>query len=379
MNRIRIIHLLHQLGIGGAENGVVNLVNHIDADRFATAICAFSKYDFYPERVDERKTKIFNIGKTGGNDLSIPMKLHKILKEWRPHIVHTHAWGTLCEGVIAAKLAKVPIVIHGEHGTIQQKKSNVFVQKIFWRITDQVLSVSKNHRDRLSKTVGFPEHMILDLPNGVDSHRFHHRKMDICTDLPEKNNNIIIGTVGRLEPVKNQELLIRSFAELLQRFRHIKLWIAGGGALKEQLENLADELGAASDILFLGKRDDIPQILNRIDIFVLPSLSEGMSNTILEAMSSGLPVIACRVGGNPELIRDGVTGFLTPSRDQNALSRAVAFLVENEEVRGMMGESARKRIETEFSLTAMVQRYEHLYTRLHHRKCVRSKMNKKEL
>ena len=372
MNRIRVIHLLHQLGIGGAENGVVNLVNHIDRKRFATAICAFSKYDFYPERVNEDKTKIYNIGKTKGNDPTIPIKLTKIFREWRPHIVHTHAWGTLCEGVMAAKLAKIPVVIHGEHGTIQGKKANVFIQRLFWRLTDQVLSVSKNHKDKLLETIGFPKHKIMVLANGVDARRFYKQKEYSATGngnhLPE-TKDIIIGTVGRLESVKNQALLIRSFADLLKRFSGVKLWIVGGGELKEQLENLAGSMGASSDIVFLGKRDDIPELLNQMDIFVLPSISEGMSNTILEAMSSGLPVVACRVGGNPELVKDGVTGFLVPSKNKEAMGRAMALLAENEEKRKIMGAAARKRIENQFSLTVMVKRYEQLYVQQCRKKC----------
>lgn len=374
MNRIRVIHLLHQLGIGGAENGVVNIVNHIDGDRFATAICAFARHDFYPERVNEQKTKIFNLGKTKGNDLKIPIKLKKIFREWKPHIIHTHAWGTLCEGVIAAKLAKIPIVIHGEHGTIQEKKTNIFIQKLFWRMTDQVLSVSENHRNKISETIGFPKHRIMVLPNGVDERRFHQRKIDgtavNCIDLMKKNN-IVIGTVGRLEPVKNQKLLIRSFAGLAREFSGIKLWIVGGGALREQLECLADSLGASSSVVFFGKRDNIPELLRKMDVFVLPSISEGMSNTILEAMSCGLPVIASRVGGNSELIQDGVTGFLIPSKDQLAMRQKLIYLIQNKSKRKFMGASARKRIENEFSLTTMVNRYEQLYIKSCQRKCRR--------
>ena len=366
MRKIRVMHLVHQLGSGGAENGIVNLANHMDTKRFEKSICAFVGNGVLTSRLDLNRVALFEMGKVAGNDFRLLAKLFPLFKRWGPDIVHTHAWGTLCEGFLAGKAARVPVLVHGEHGTIQEKKRNVLVQRIFWGFADKVLSVSRVHACKISKSMGFPLKKIEVIANGVDSDLFRLRddRRAIRDELGLGADDIVLGTVGRLVPVKNQEFLIRSFARLVGDGSRAKLVVAGDGPLRGELESEAEKQGCLASVRFLGRRSDIPDVMAALDIFALTSVSEGMSNTILEAMGSGLPVVATDVGGNPELVVNNETGFLIPSNNVGALASALKNLVENPVLRLQMGQAGRARVERKFSLGAMVANYERLYLRL---------------
>ncbi len=369
------MHLIHQLGTGGAENGIINLLNNINTKLFETSICAFVGNGAQTVRLDQGVTRLFELGKRVGNDLTIPIRLRRLFRKWRPHILHTHAWGTLCEGIIGAKLARVPVVIHGEHGTIQHDGRNIYIQRLFWGLTHQILSVSKAHKESLTKTIGYSPRKIKVILNGVDTERFSckRRNEGLRNSLRIAEKDVVIGTVGRLVPVKNQKMLIKAFAPLARRYSNLKLILAGDGPLKNELSQLAVSLGVSSRVMLLGRRSDIPEILQSMDIFVLTSISEGMSNTILEAMSSWLPVVASNVGGNPELVANNLTGFLFPSNNINALADALKILIEDSVRRKEMGAAGRKIIETEFSLKTMVKNYEKMYINYFRKNCFRDK------
>lgn len=367
MNRIRVIHLIHDLGTGGAENGIVNIVNHLDRNRFDSAICSFSAIEEgFEERITSPQCTLLTLGKHAGNDPSVPFKLFRFFRRWRPHVLHTHSWGTLCEGILAGRLARVPVIVHGEHGTIQQQPRNIPIQRFVWGFAKRVLAVSDPHRQRLHKVIGFPEDRILVLENGVDCSRFAPApcKSQQKIALGFSENLLLIGTVGRLVPVKNQTLLVRAAARLARDFPQMRLLITGEGPLHDDLIALAETLGIAPQVMLLGNRDDIPGIMKALDIFVLPSLNEGMSNTILEAMSTALPVVATNVGGNPEIIDAGRTGMLVNSNHEEQLADTLRLLLVNRETREKLGQAGRAQVEQRYSLTAMVTRYEDLYISL---------------
>lgn len=233
-------------------------------------------------------------------------------------------------------------------------------------MTDRVLSVSKYHAQKLARTVGFPVQRITVLPNGVDSDRFQRGNRG--RSFVRKADDILIGTVGRLVPVKNQMVLIDAFSKLCNQDFNIKLIIVGDGPLRHQLQTVAKDTGCADRIEFLGRRSDVPEIMRAMDIFVLSSYSEGMSNTILEAMSSGLPVVATAVGGNPELVLNGKTGLLVPTNDPEKLERALCLLIRHEEMRKEMGMRGRERVKKYFSLRGMIDNYEKLYLQCYREK-----------
>lgn len=365
--KIRVLHVLHQLAVGGAENGVVNIVNRMDSKRFISEIVTFVPGGRLRERVDESRVKVIEeLNKRPGNDWRIPMQLAQILRRERPHIVHTHAWGTLCESWIAMKLASVSVWIHGEHGTMEEKTFNKRIQRYLWRRADQLLAVSEVLANRLAATMDFPRERIHTIINGVDLNRFRPELPveSLRASLNLSHETHIIGIVGRLEPVKDHFTFLQAMSDVVARHPNVCALIIGDGSLRSSLQHQVEKLKMTQHVRFLGRRSDIPQLLNLMDIFVLSSQSEGMSNTILEAMACALPVVTTNVGGNPELVIDGETGILVPTSAPERLGKAMLSLLSSSKRCTEMGEYGRKRVKTLFSLEQMVANYEELYLSL---------------
>ncbi len=364
--RVRILHLVYQLGCGGMENGIVNLANHMDTERFHVGVCVFVGNGAYEKRIDTSRTPLFFMNKPEGNDPLLPFKLIRLFRHWKPHILHTHAWGTLVEGILAGKLAKVPIIVHGEHGTMETRYRNILVQRIFWKFTDRILSVSKMHKKKLIQTIG-AGYNITVIPNGVDTERFHPTidKTSVRKQLGWPTDAVCLISVGRLVPVKDHDTLIRAFAKLKQNVSQpIRLYLVGDGPLDDELRQLAGTLGLRKEVKFLGQRDDVPRLLQAADIFVLPSKSEGMSNTLLEAMSTRLCIVATKVGGNLELVSHGKTGVLVPPNDVEPLASMLEWLIEDTETRTKLGLAARHFVQDHYSLGTMMKNYSRLYIEL---------------
>lgn len=359
-SRIRVMHLIHQLGAGGAENGIINLANTIDRETFDMAICSIAGHGARSTHL-ATDVDFFALNKKQGNDPRLPFRLRALFRSWKPDIVHTHAWGTLFEGFVGAKMARVPVLVHGEHGTIEDKPLNRFVQRNLWKWFDAVLSVSEVHRTTLSRTIGFPEDRIQVLKNGVDADVFSPMP---CPNVFGLEGRFVVGTIGRLVPIKNQALLIKAVARARAECPDIALVIVGDGPLRQDLQTLASDLGLTDAITFAGQRFDMPEVYNSLDLFVLPSLSEGMSNTILEAMSCQLPVLATNVGGNPELIRHRVTGMLTESNDALQMAETISLLRSDQGLRENISRQARQAILANCSLDRMVSKYQDFYHHL---------------
>ncbi len=366
--KIKIVHLVNYLAPAGKEVGIVKLLNALDA-RFDPVLVVLGKvYDHLGLNID--KTRLIELGKGQGNDFSLIPRLKTIFKEVNPHIVHTHSWGTLVEGILAARWARVPIVIHGEHGTFHKDFKRKWVQKIFFALTDQILSVSALLADQLSRDLGIKRSRILPVLNGVDVRKFAPdaaKRKQYREQWNFGESDVLIGTVGRPMKVKNHQLMIRALKRLRDQGYPVHFVIVGDtplGSLKDELVALAQSLAVADRVHFLGFQSDIPGYLNMFDIFVLPSLSEGCSNVIQEAMATGLPIVASRVGGNPELVQHGETGLLFESNSVEALAQALQILLDNPQKAKTLGENALRRAREAFSLEKMVQNYETVYFRL---------------
>jgi len=373
MELAKIIHIIYSLNPGGLENGVVNLVNNMDNFKFKNIICCLSQGGIFEKRLNKliRLDKMF---KKPGNDYQLYIKLIKYLKEIKPTIVHTRNWAGM-DGIIAAKIAGVPIIVHGEHGfeitdlTGQNKKRKFIRKLVLSTMIDKIVTVSKNLKNRLINEIKIKPEKIIHIPNGVDTNKFNIYKKEFTRKkFGFKKKDFIIGIVARLDPIKNHKTLISVFKEIVAIHPNTNLVIVGDGSLRNKLENQTYQLGIKNKVIFMGERDDVPEILKTFDIFVLPSLNEGMSNTILEAMATGIPVIASNVGGNPELVIDGRTGFLFPTNDVESLVQKIKTYILHLELKQKHGYNARKRAEEKFSLDQMVRRYEELYVELVERK-----------
>jgi sugar transferase (PEP-CTERM/EpsH1 system associated) len=362
-NRINVLHVVNELSPAGKELGIIKLAKHLNKEKFNPIIISFSGIQSFGI-LDISDTKVVSLNKKSGNDWSLPFKIYQYCKRNKIHIIHTHSWGTLVEGIIGAKLARVPAIIHGEHGTLSDKKRHRTLQKIFWGFASQVLAVSNNLKKQMNQITGFPENKIKVIYNGVDEHQFYPSK-ELSIRFRQKfgfsENDFIIGTVGRFHKIKNQAMFLKAAAELVKAGRLVQIILVSGGHLENDLRELAGSLGILKFTHFLGLQEDINLILNGFDIFALTSFAEGCSNVVQEAMHCEKAIVATDVGGTPELITDGNNGYLIESNNYQELSRRLLFLMNNPGKLKEVAGNARKRALRQFSLLKMVQSYEELY------------------
>jgi len=358
------MHVMYEFTPGGMEFGVIKLVNALQPRGIDSSVCSTrtgaNLHSFVAPGIP-----VFELERRDGNDPRLIARLYSLFRRVRPDIVHTHAWGTLIEGLVAARLARVPAVVHGEHGTLQVRRHQCWMQRHAWGAVDQVLSVSTRLSERMATTTGYPLTNIETIRNGVELQRFRRiDRAEARAALGLPLDDIVIGSVGRLVRVKNQEVLIDAVRTLRAEGLPVSLAIAGDGPLRQELLDRAAAAGVAGSLHLLGHRADVEVVLSAFDIFALPSLSEGLSNTMLEAMAASLPVVATRVGGADEVIEDGISGVLVPVQAQTELVRALGALASDPMQRASIGTAARRRIESYFSVEGMVAAYERVYRRL---------------
>ncbi len=377
MSRPLIVHVLHRFDFGGLENGLVNIINQLPSAEFDHAIVTMTGFNpAFAARL-EREVPIYSLNKRAGKDLGWYWRLFRLLRKLKPTIVHTRNLGTL-EAQLPAWLAGTQYRIHGEHGwDVYDPKGEVrkyqLLRRLFsiWVHTFVPLSSELEHY--LRHKVGIPARKIQRICNGVNLQKFaaSAKSMDdsregalkLPADWPFDQAAFVFGCVGRQEKIKGHQDLLQAFKDLLAtpEGKHCRLCLVGDGSMQVELKRWCDTQQLADQVWFAGSRDDIPTLMRRFNCFVLPSHAEGISNTILEAMACGVPVIATRVGGNGDLVEAGITGLLVPAQSPQDLTRAMQQLASDRGLCGQMGERAHQRATTLFSLDAMINKYAELY------------------
>lgn len=365
--RITIMHVLYRFSIGGLENGLVNLINGLDPVRYRHVIVCLADYDAeFLQRVKVPDIEIHALDKRPGQDLRVWWRMWCLLRTVRPDIVHTRNFATL-EYQLLAWLTGVRGRVHGEHGWDVQDLdgSNTkyrFARRVFGHCVQRFIALSKDLERYLLRDVGIAARKVVQIYNGVDATLFER--------APSRTSGatLVIGTVGRMKAVKNQTLLCRAFIELLARrpemIGRLKLKLVGDGPLRSQCAALVAAAQRDAEVEFVGDSSRVAEQMRSMDWFVLPSLAEGISNTILEAMASGLPVIATAVGGNPELVADGLSGTLVASNDAAALSHALEAYADDAGLRARHGAQGRALIEQRYGLPRMLRDYDRVYGEL---------------
>ena len=369
-----ILHVVHRFDVGGMENGLVNLINRIPESRYRHAIVCLTDYSNFKSRLT-KKVELFAIHKREGKDLGHYMRLWRVLRKLHPDIIHTRNLAAL-ESQFLAMLAGVRGRIHGEHGrdvrdidgTSRKYRS---LRAFFQPIVSCFIPLSRELERYLSENVGISKKKIDLIRNGVDTDRFKPPtsvRLSPLTPIFGSSDRIVIGSVGRMEAVKDPLTLARAFQQLVSampgRRMELRLVMIGDGSLHRSVRDALEE-AKLTDIVWLpGSRDDIPDLLQAMDVFVLPSLAEGISNTILEAMASGLPVVATNVGGNPEVVAPEETGFLVPRSNPKLMSRAIGRYVDNAELRRRHGANGRATVVRGFTVDRMVEKYVDVYDRV---------------
>jgi len=370
-----IAHIIHRLDFGGLENGLVNLINRIPPEQYQHAIICMTEYSDFAARITNPAASLHALHKREGKDLGVYIRLWKLLRRLRPEIVHTRNLAAL-EGGVVAKFAGVPVRIHGEHGRDSNDidGSNVkyrILRRLCEPFFQRYIPLSLDLENWLVDDVGIPATKIHQIYNGVDSNCFQpfaQGRRALPVDGFAGDGQVVVGTVGRVQEVKDQLTLARAVAELLGRYpdwRHrLRLVIVGDGPMMSELQALVRSSGIADITWLPGARDDIPQLLQGLDLFVLPSRAEGISNTILEAMATGLPVLATAVGGNPELVVEGETGRLIAPEVPGEMADAIEEYFNHPDLLARHGKAGRARVEASFSMEAMVKKYLAVYREL---------------
>jgi|SRR5882672_4405146 len=365
-----IVHVIINLDVGGLENGLVNLINRMPA-RYRQVIVCLKRATNFRERIARDDVQVIAMHKRHGNDPANYVKLWKLLRSLAPDIVHTRNLGAV-DSAFPAKLAGVRRLVHGEHGwdmvdALGANWKYRMLRRICAPLIDVQIAVTRNIAAWLENDVGIPRSRIRRIYNGVDTTTFHPAG-EVREPLPAADfaapGDFVIGTVGRMVGIKDPQTLVRAFIELAASRSRLKLVMIGDGELYEDVKLALAEHGLEAATWLPGRRDDIPPIMRGLDLFVLPSRNEGMSNTILEAMATGLPVVATNVGGNPELVIDGETGRLVPPGDSNAMAAAIRSYLDAPAMARMHGVAARRRAATDFSMDAMLKQYLEVYDSL---------------
>jgi sugar transferase (PEP-CTERM/EpsH1 system associated) len=370
--RALVLHVMYRFDTGGLENGVVNLINHMPADAYRHAVLALTEVTDFKHRIQRTDVEFISLHKPPGQGIWQFPKLFKLFHQLRPHIVHSRNLAAL-EVQVPAWAAGVPVRIHGEHGRDvgDLDGNNVTYQRmrrVYKPFVHHYIALSRDLDDYLVQKVHAPKSKITQAYNGVDTDRFcpapgGKQAIPGCPFDPARHWQI--GTVGRMQTVKDQTLLAKAFVLALQLDPSLKdrlrLVMVGEGPLRALAQGILEAAGVADLAWLPGERSDVADIMRGLHAFALPSLAEGISNTILEAMASGLPVIATAVGGNADLVQQPETGVIVPAADAQAMAGEIVNMANDQANSRNMGNAGRQRVLNQFSMQAMVATYQGVY------------------
>ncbi len=369
---IRVLHVIDRMDVGGTELGILKVMRGLGSGVFEQRICTARGFDPEMARQQNLEDKLLVAGRSGSGLQLLLFRLIRVMRAYRPHIVHSRNWGAI-EAIPAARLVGVPVAIHSEHGYEVETIAGIPTRRRIFRraayaMADAVFTVSEELRAYHAKQAWFSQQHIRVIHNGVDTSRFSPRpeiQQEVRRRFGLGTHAFVVGAVGRMVSIKNYHTLLRAAELLAGKGVDLQVVFVGSGpelsGLQQAVEASANLSGR---VTFLGTVRDTAEILNAMDAFVLPSLSEGMSNTVLEAMASGLAVVATNVGGNPELVVDSNSGYLFPAGDFQALGSVLEELSRDPERRRHAGQAARRRALDEFSLDGMISNYRNLYLEL---------------
>jgi len=390
LGKVKVIHIITRFDKGGSAENTFLTIRYLDKKRYGVILArGLSKEsDLGAQEAQAVENNLAEAKRNGVRIVTIPelvRRIHplydlkafviliKIFREECPHIVHTHTSKAGLLGRWAAFFARIPIIVHTPHGHVfwgyfSRWKTLVFVflERLTAHITDKIITLTEQEkRDHLRYNIA-SEDKFLHVHSGVDLNKF----FNVSADPPEMKKNLavpdnvlVVGTTGRLTSVKGHRYLIEAAKEIVAIKPDINFLFLGDGELQEELEKMASELNIRENVVFLGWRPDVAEVMSMFDIFVLPSLNEGMGRVLVEAMALAKPIVASNIGGIPDLIMQGKNGLLVPVADPQALASGIEFLMTNPKKRGEMG-SAGKKIAADYGVDSMMQKIDQLYLEL---------------
>lgn len=366
--RTRLLQVVPSLNLGGMEQVVIQLSRSIDRDRFDVRVLCLRSEGPFAEELREAGIPVRLLARPrgGGPDYFAFSRLRAVLREERIEVMHTHNTEAMLTAGLAGALARVPTMVHTDHAReFPDKLRYMVAEHLVSHAYYRVVGVSTHTTTALERHEKIPRRKLVTIPNGVDPTPYTRaaEPLEVKRALGIAGRGPVLGIAAKLRPEKRIEDLIEALSYLRLYFPEIVLLIAGVGGEEEKLRRTAAEHGVADSVHFLGMRRDIPDILHALDLMVLPSSREGTPMILLEALAAGVPVVATRVGGIPEIITHGLNGSLVEPLQPGALAREITRLLHDPELRARYRHEGRRTFDERFSARAMARRYEALYIR----------------
>lgn len=357
---MNILHIVNSLDCGGLENFTIELSKELQHTGDTLFICCLDKLGNLASNATDFNIQVINLNIKPGIDLKCLWNLRKFIIENKIDVVHSHNKKPLIYGSIAAKLASVKHIIHTRHGQAPD-----VVSGYIWRLNSKVVTISENAKACLIESNKLTYSKVKVIENGIPLNKFDSICKSVSVKLKHEiglsEQNTVIGIVARLAIEKDHETLLLAFAEIIKLNNKATLVVVGDGPLYDKLQKLAQELSIEKKVYFLGFRKDIAELISMFDVFVLSSISEGMSLTLLEAMAAKKPIVATNVGGNPEVVQNNVTGFIVPPQQPQEMANAINKLLTDSALSKEFGLNGYQRIKSKFSLASMALKYRKIY------------------
>ncbi len=361
---INVLQLIEGLSFGGAETKLLELISQMDRNRFNTVVCSLGMGDRIKNKFDDLNVKFVNLKRRGRIDPKIIWEVAKLIRNEKIDVVMTTLFYADVVGALARAISPAKAVFSWETISAPEwlLRHRLLTYRFAMHFCDKVVSVSNATADWLVKKRGLPPNKVMVIPYGVDLKLYQvGRNPELKAKLGIPVESPVVGVVARLHPQKGHCYLIEAARAIVAAHPAVRFVFVGDGELRPQLQRQVRDHGLAQHFHFLGFREDVKDLLQTFDIFVLPSLYEGLPNVVLEAMATGLPVVATAVDGTTELIVDSETGFLVPPRNAQALADKISILLGDANPRQAFGQKGRQRVEQHYSLEKQVAGFQDLY------------------
>jgi len=360
-----VVHVVENLDVGGLENVVMNLLGNGRTGRYTASLVCLGDGGALAPTVQSRGVRVEALHRHSGLDWILLPRLARILRRGRAAIVHCHNFSPLVYGTVAARLARTRALVYTAHGAKTSGRPQAARMRWFAPRCAYVY-ISEDARRVATSHGRVPRRVARTVANGIDVERFAQAddRGRIRSSLGIPPDALVVGIVARLAAAKDHRSLFDAFRIVRETSPSTRLLVVGDGPLRGELEEHVRRLNLDNAVVFTGARRDVPALLSAMDLFVLSSQTEGLAMTLLEAMAAGLPVVATRVGGNPEAVADGETGALVVPGDPPELARELIRFLSDASLRERMGAAGRLRATRRFSNGAMRASYEAIYDEL---------------
>ncbi|MBN2016786.1 MAG: glycosyltransferase [Candidatus Cloacimonetes bacterium] len=374
MNKLNVLYIIWSLDQGGAERVVIDLAKNTDKIQFNVTICCLNEKGTYAHEAEKAGIKVIPLHKLPKLDPFIIFKISRLIKKKHIDIVITHLWTSNFWGRIAAFISGVKVIIATEHTTDENRPWYYhLIDQILAKISTKIIAVSTSVKAFHQNRSHIPPCKFEVINNGIDIKKFNVEinKEDKRKEFGFIPTDFVIGLFGRFVPAKAHEVLLQSLQKLITKYPNIKVLFVGSGPTEDQIKEIVREFGLENHVIFAGFRNDIPELYQILDLFILPSEREGFPITLLEAMTSGIPVIATDVGGNSDIIKDGRNGFIIEPNNVEALTQRIEYYIEHPDEADIFANKAQSSVQKHFTSQIMTRNTEQMLIRLYGKQVIK--------